>query len=89
MQLDLLIIQRYLEGVTRLQKGNPKGDMNKDDAMYGSKSFKPKKKKELKFMPLAIISQHRFDWEQYLKSFPHAIMCTRWLQCAPYQFSVF
>jgi hypothetical protein len=43
VQLDLLIIQRYLEGITRLKKGNPKGGMNKDDAMYGSKRFKLKK----------------------------------------------
>jgi hypothetical protein len=26
------------------KKSNPKGDKNKDDAMYGSKSFKPQKK---------------------------------------------
>jgi hypothetical protein len=43
VKLDLLIIQRYLEGITRLKKGNPKEGMNKDDVMYGSKRFKPQK----------------------------------------------
>jgi hypothetical protein len=43
----LLVIQRYLEGITRLQKGNPKGDMNKDNAMYGSKNFKQKEGTEV------------------------------------------
>jgi hypothetical protein len=28
---------------TDKKKSNPKGDKNKDDAMYGSKSFKPQK----------------------------------------------
>jgi hypothetical protein len=35
VQLDLLIIQRYHEGIKGLKEDNPKGDKNKDDDMYG------------------------------------------------------
>jgi hypothetical protein len=77
---------------TKEKKGNPKGDKNKEDSKYGSKSLKPQKK-ELKFMPLGIISQHKFDLEQLMKSFPRDTFCTimraRWLQCAPYQLPAF
>jgi hypothetical protein len=39
VQLDLLIIQRYLEGINGQKMGNPKGDKNKDDPLDGFKSF--------------------------------------------------
>jgi hypothetical protein len=50
--------------------GNPKGDKNRDGAMYCSKVSSPQKK-ELKFMPLGISRQNRFDLEQYLKNWAH------------------
>jgi hypothetical protein len=53
---------------------NPKGNKNKDDFRYGSKSVKPQTK-ELNFMPLGITSQNKFYLEQYLKSFPSDTIC--------------